>query len=140
MSLTLLRKQKGISSVDISERLGISQGHYSHLENGSRKFTEDLKIKLAEILEVPISTIENEISYIESKAFYSNSWISKIKIWDLPVTDAFLNDLRFNPMREKNKEELTFRFVEFVEKNIRGALMSELNKDGEILDYFLNKI
>ncbi len=139
MSLALLRKEKGFSSIKISNHLGISQGHYSHLENGTRKFTEDLKIKLSEILEVPISVIEAEIINIESKAFYSNSWISKIKIWDQPVTEAFLDDLRFNPLKEKNKEELTFRLVEFVEKNIRGALLSELKKDDEIINYIFIK-
>lgn len=55
------RKDKGITMSDISEKLGISESYYCLIENGERQKRMDISllIKLADILEIPITEIVN---------------------------------------------------------------------------------
>lgn len=57
-----LRTNKSITQAEISEVLGISQNHYSNIENGARVKVLDLHLlnKLAEFYEVPLSQLINE--------------------------------------------------------------------------------
>ena len=49
-----LRKQVGLTQVDVAEKLGISQPAYASWERGAKKPTQDNLVKIAQILDVSI--------------------------------------------------------------------------------------
>lgn len=52
--LKRIRNQKGDSTYVVAERLGISQGVYSHIELGHRTVTAEMAKKIAEYCGVPL--------------------------------------------------------------------------------------
>ncbi|WP_302546305.1 helix-turn-helix domain-containing protein [Streptococcus vestibularis] len=49
-----LRKQTGLTQVDVAEKLGISQPAYASWERGVKKPTQDNLVKIAQILNVSV--------------------------------------------------------------------------------------
>lgn len=49
-----LRKQAGLTQVDVAEKLGISQPAYASWERGVKKPTQDNLVKIAKILNVSV--------------------------------------------------------------------------------------
>lgn len=49
-----LRKQVGLTQVDVAEKLGISQPAYASWERGVKKPTQDNLVKIAQILNVSV--------------------------------------------------------------------------------------
>ena len=49
-----LRKQAGLTQVDVAEKLGISQPAYASWERGAKKPTQDNLVKIAQILNVSV--------------------------------------------------------------------------------------
>ena len=60
-SLKDLRKEKGLSSQMVADKLGVSRVALWFYENGKRNVTVLTLIKLSEILEVPIETVVQAI-------------------------------------------------------------------------------
>lgn len=52
--LKSLRKQAGLTQVDVAEELGISQPAYASWERGVKKPTQDNLVKIAQILNVSV--------------------------------------------------------------------------------------
>ena len=52
--LKTLRKEAGLTQVDVAEKLGISQPAYASWERGVKKPTQDNLVKIAQILNVSI--------------------------------------------------------------------------------------
>lgn len=57
--LKAIRKWRGLSQSEVAKRTGITQGFLSDLENRRRKASLETAVKLAEILDVEISWIED---------------------------------------------------------------------------------
>ncbi|WP_270615271.1 helix-turn-helix domain-containing protein [Streptococcus salivarius] len=49
-----LRKQAGLTQVDVAEKLGISQPAYASWERGVKKPTQDNLVKIAQVLSVSV--------------------------------------------------------------------------------------
>ena len=49
-----LRKQAGLTQVNVAERLGVSQPAYASWERGIKKPTQDKLVKIAQILNVSV--------------------------------------------------------------------------------------
>ena len=52
-----IRLGKKIGQKSMSEQLGISKAHYCNLENGKRRLSYSMALKIASILKVPIQNI-----------------------------------------------------------------------------------
>lgn len=52
--LKTLRKEAGLTQVDVAEKLGISQPAYASWERGLKKPTQDNLVKIAQILNVSV--------------------------------------------------------------------------------------
>lgn len=67
--LKTLRKEAGLTQVDIAEKLGISQPAYASWERGVKKPTQENLIKIAQILSVSIDYLldnsDEDIKYGE---------------------------------------------------------------------------
>ncbi|SDZ18822.1 helix-turn-helix transcriptional regulator [Tindallia californiensis] len=52
-----LRRKANITQLDMSKRLGISESYYCQLENGSRRMSLAVAIKISEILNATVEDI-----------------------------------------------------------------------------------
>ncbi len=51
--LKAIRKWRGLSQVDLAERVGVAQGYISDLESGRRQGTPETLVRLADALDIP---------------------------------------------------------------------------------------
>jgi len=70
--LKTLRKEAGLTQVDVAEKLGISQPAYASWERGVKKPTQDNLVKIAQVLNVLVDYLvgnsdntEDELDNIE---------------------------------------------------------------------------
>jgi transcriptional regulator with XRE-family HTH domain len=140
-TLLEIRKAKGLKSVEIAQQLNISQGYYSHLENGTRKVTEQLLVDLARILEVNVEELRQAFQNLKPLSTVVNNWIPKIRIKGKSVFEAFREERMFLMTKPSESEaERITRFVKFIEYNIGSSITEELAEDDLLKEYILNKI
>ena len=140
-TLLEIRKAKGLKSVEIAQQLNISQGYYSHLENGTRKVTEELLVELARILEVNVEELRQAFQNLKPLSTVVNNWIPKIRIKGKSVFEAFREERVFLMTKPSETEaERITRFVKFIEYNIGSSITEELAEDDLLKEYLLNKI
>jgi transcriptional regulator with XRE-family HTH domain len=141
MSLEALRKEKGLTTTEVAKYLGISQGHYSHLENGTRNFNTELISKLSEIFEVEEGVIIDLIKEIEEQSSGVKHWLAKIRIRNKTLAKAFLEDLKDNPLNNRDDQnEIILRLADFVQQGIKDQIIRELEEDDELLKYLKNHL
>jgi len=141
MSLEALRKEKGLTTTEVARLLGISQGHYSHLENGTRNFNVELITRLSEILEVDESVIIDLVKEIDEQSAGVKHWIAKIRIRNKTLAKAFIEELKYFPLKDKNdNKELLFRLADFVQQGIKDQIIRELEDDDELIKYLKNML
>ena len=140
-TLLEIRKAKGLRSVEIAQQLNISQGYYSHLENGTRKVTEQLLVDLARILEVNVEELRQGFQGLKPLSTVVNNWIPKIRIKGKSVFETFREERLFLMTKPSESEaERITRFIKFIEYNIGGSISEELANDSLLKEYILNKI
>ena len=137
-TLMKIRKQKGYSAQYMATQLNKSRGYYSHLENGTRNFPEELIGQVAGILEVDEDVIRESIGENERWRSVAGNWISKIKINDKPVIKAFKEDAFLQ--RSNDDEILLTNFIKFIEFNIGNSIREELNSDPMKKENLLSKL
>ena len=123
MTLKNQRQKHKLTTEDMARQLGISRGYYSHLENGTRPFTEELISKVSRVLNLDEEVVIEFAKEAEKKNATPNSWVMKIKIDSKPWLEALKNDFVFLPLSDKiNEEEIIDRAVLF------GSPTSSRNK------------
>ncbi|WP_317394695.1 helix-turn-helix transcriptional regulator [Faecalicoccus pleomorphus] len=60
-----VRLRKGITQNQIAEKIGISQPTYAQWENGKRKPKLETLKKIADALEVPVSTLYDDYEFVD---------------------------------------------------------------------------
>jgi transcriptional regulator with XRE-family HTH domain len=138
MTLIEIRKSRDLSALEVATRLDISRGYYSHLENGTRNFPDELIRPLADILEVDEDVIRESIGENERWRSVAGNWISKIKINGDPAIKAFKEEAFLQ--RSNDDEILLSNFIKFVEFNIENSIREELNKDPMKKEHLLARL
>lgn len=59
-----LRKIKGITSVELARQLNVVHNYITIFENGTRPLTKQLRMKLPEILEEPLTLTDPELDRV----------------------------------------------------------------------------
>ena len=139
MSIKTLRKSRGLTSGQLAAGLGVSQGHLSHLERGTRRLTAEQITKMADILGIDEQALRIELENIKPYATVLNSWVWRIRIGELPVLDAFRQDLELMRMRD-TQDEAVDRFIKFILYNIGDSIKEEFQKDGYMKEYLIERI
>jgi transcriptional regulator with XRE-family HTH domain len=68
----------------MARQLGISRCYYSHLENGTRPFSQELIGKVSRILNLNEEVVIEFVRETEKKNAIPNNWVMKIKIDNNP--------------------------------------------------------
>lgn len=133
MNLQQLRKSKNLTCKQVAEGMGIHTSYYSHLENGRRRFTRDLIIKLAKVLDEPEEIISDKVRNMDVLGLTEQNWIANIKIHGQNVLKAFETELILN--RPDNlKDEFDMQFAMFIQNNIAHSIMAEFGNNPDFRD------
>lgn len=136
-TLTEIRKAKQLTSVDIADQLGISQGYYSNLERGKRPFNDALLKKTAKILRVPLSTTREAVKSHTHESHTLKSWMSSIRINGLPLIKAFHYYLETHDIKAQTLDDIKLKkkMKEFIEANIGYSVLAELSENKTLLNH-----
>ena len=141
MRLLDIRNQKGLNTLQMAARLGITQGHYCHLENGSRRLTNNIASKIE--AEFGINKQELESDFVISNPYLGviNNWIWNIRINDLPVTQAFINDIGFLKIQNINEHDKVLEaFIRYILFSIGRSIENEFAKDPRMMGYLASRL
>lgn len=100
--LKTLRKEAGLTQVDVAEKLGISQPAYASWERGVKKPTQDNLVKLSKILYVSVDYL---LGNTESK-----------QTSDVLEDIELLFRMNSKGLTEKEKEIFKKELIEFMEE------------------------
>jgi transcriptional regulator with XRE-family HTH domain len=140
MTLTLLRKKKGYSAEEMAKRLEISRGHYSHLELGTRDFTEELLKKTASILDCDPERVRDLSQRAKEQNYSPESWVLRIHIDDKPFLTAFRKYLDTANQKQLRNEDLVSVIGRFLAYRIEHSAINELRKNPTLLNYIERKL
>ena len=95
-----LRKQAGLTQVDVAERLGISQPAYASWERGVKKPTQENLVKIAQVLNV-------SVDYLVGNSEDKSDELDNIEL---------LFRMNSKGLSEEEKEVFKKELIEFMEK------------------------
>lgn len=98
--LKKLRKDTGLTQVDVAEKLGISQQAYASWERGMKKPTQDNLVKIAQILNV-------SVDYLVGNSQETLDELDNIEL---------LFRMNSKGLTEEEKEIFKKELIEFMEK------------------------
>jgi transcriptional regulator with XRE-family HTH domain len=137
MTLIEIRKEKRFKTTDLANRLGISQGYYSHLECGKRPFNDLLLKKTAKVLGVRLVTLREAVKSHPPDSYKLKSWMSGIRIHGLPLIKAFHYYMETNGIDAQALDDakLRIKMMEFIEANIGLSILTELSENKALLNH-----
>lgn len=95
-----LRKQAGLTQVDVAERLGVSQPAYASWERGVKKPTQENLVKIAQTLNV-------SVDYLVGNSEEKNDELDNIEL---------LFRMNSKGLTKEEKEIFRKELIEFMEK------------------------
>jgi len=141
MELRELRKARGLKSLEVAKKLGITLGYYSHIELGRRSIKEVLIPELAKILLVS----EGEIYMIRDKRQKDNTqlkhWIDHITIGGNKLINEIIDELRFS--RRFNIDDIDgfpYFMSELIADKIREELKMQFKHNIRFREFFKRKL
>ena len=137
--LSKIRKSRGLTVKQMADTLGVSKGHYCHLENGTREISEAIKPRLAEALGISLDDLNRALQDVTKFTKSVNNWIWKIRVNGKSAAEAYRKDLKFLTSRESNQDNINY-FIKFIEYNIGNSIREELANDLVLEEYLLRKI
>ena len=107
------RLRKGITQNQIAEKIGISQPTYAQWENGKRKPKLETLKKIADALEVPVSTLYDDYEFVDPGEGLTEDQKAKQKAHDqeqLKVIKKFYSRDKllhnFNAVNEEGQQKI----------------------------------
>ncbi|GAB1444013.1 hypothetical protein MASR2M39_28580 [Ignavibacteriales bacterium] len=141
MGLKELRKRANLKSAQVAEKLGLTQGHYSHIELGRRSIREEFIPILSEILFVSEDTIKNIRDKRQQESRSLKSWISQVTIGEDTLINQIINELRYG--QRFNIDDINgfpYFMANFIADKIREELKIEFKNDGKFREYLKRKL
>jgi len=141
MRLLDIRNQKGLNTAQMAALLEISQGHYCHLENGSRRLTDSVAKKIEEVFGINKQELESDFVLSNPYLGVINNWIWNIRINELSVTQAFINDIGFLKISNINEHDKVLEaFIRYILFSIGRSIENEFAKDPKMMEYLVSRL
>ena len=81
--IRLMRVSKGLSQQSLAKEIGITQAHFSNIENGRCNATIDVLLRLHDSLQTPMAAFFEEIDEQDSMSLAKQNKSSGIDVNDL---------------------------------------------------------
>ena len=141
MSLVLLRKDKGLTTVEVAKRLNISQGHYSHIENGERTINDDTAQRMAELFGTDVDEIRQKSKELMELRGTLRHWLSQVKYRGETLVDVIVNELRYDKsVNLEESEKLIYIIAGIASEKIREEIIWNFKDNPDHINYFIKRL
>src|ERR1035437_738317 len=141
MSLIMLRKNKGLTTVQVAEKLNISQGHYSHIENGSRSINNELVQKMAVLFGTEEDEIRQKSKELMELRGTLRHWLSQVKYRGETLVDVIVNELRYDKtVNLEESEKLIYLIAGKASEKIREEIIWNFKENPDHINYFIKRL
>lgn len=132
MEIKTLRKQKGLTTIQVAEALGISQGYYSQLESGLRSFDKEQIGKLSAIFKIDPTYLHTIARRTKDNSILSHHWLTSLPINGVSALQAFR---RSNLYRKgSSSKNMRNNFEKFLLIHLPDEISKELNFNKRLTD------
>lgn len=141
MSLILLRKNKALTAVQVAEKLNISQGHYSHIENGTRSINDETAQKMAELFGTDVDEIRQKSKELMELRGTLRHWLSQVKYRGETLVDVIVNELRYDrTVNLEESEKLIYLIAGKASEKIREEIIWNFKDNPDHINYFIKRL
>lgn len=141
MSLILLRKQKGYTAVEVAKMLNISQGQYSHIENGTRSISTETAVKLAELFGTNVDEVRQKSQEMMELRGTLRHWLSQVKFRGESLVDVIVNELRYDKsVNLEESEQLIYMIAGKASDKIREEIIWNFKENPDHINYFIKRL
>jgi transcriptional regulator with XRE-family HTH domain len=140
MSLILLRKSKGLTTVEVAKRLKISQGQYSHIENGTRSINLETAHKMAELFGTDVDEIRQKSKELMELRGTLRHWLSQVKFRGESLVEVIVNELRYDKtVNLEESEKLIYLIAGKAGEKIREEIIWNFKENPDHIEYFIKR-
>jgi transcriptional regulator with XRE-family HTH domain len=137
----MLRKNKGLTTVQVAEKLNISQGHYSHIENGSRSINNELVQKMAVLFGTEEDEIRQKSKELMELRGTLRHWLSQVKYRGETLVDVIVNELRYDKtVNLEESEKLIYLIAGKASEKIREEIIWNFKENPDHINYFIKRL
>jgi len=136
--LKAIRKQKGLTTTQVANELGLSQGYYSQLENGRRVFDKEQIAQLAKILGSDPTDIRSSVIRTAEDGRLMRHWLTSMPIDGMPALQAFRREYRGKGFRDA--AEVRKKFESFLLRRMPSEIKRELSSDKELVELMFTSL
>jgi transcriptional regulator with XRE-family HTH domain len=137
----MLRKKKGLTTVQVAEKLNISQGHYSHIENGTRSINDATAHQMAELFGTDVDEIRQKSNELIELRGTLRHWLSQVKYRGESLVDVIVNDLRYDKtVNIEESEKLIYLIAGKASEKIREEIIWNFKENPDHMEYFIKRL
>ena len=137
----MLRKNKGLTTVQVAEKLNISQGHYSHIENGTRSINDETAQKMAELFGTDVDEIRQKSKELMELRGTLRHWMSQVKYRGESLVDVIVNELRYDrTVNLEESEKLIYLIAGKASEKIREEIIWNFKENPDHIEYFIKRL
>jgi len=141
MSLIMLRKSKGMTAAEVAEKLNISQGHYSHIENGTRSINDETAQKMADLFGTDVDEIRQKSRELMELRGTLRHWLSQVKFRGESLVDVIVNELRYDKsVNLEESEQLIYMIAGKASDKIREEIIWNFKENPDHINYFIKRL
>ena len=141
MKLADIRNQQGLNTLQMAKRLGITPGHYCHLEKGSRRLTDSIAEKIEAEFGIDKKQLQNDFVVNHPHLGVINNWVWKIKINEMPAVQSFINDIGYLKLKDTTEHrEVIEAFVKYIQFTIGSSIEQEFKKNNKMIEYLVSRL
>jgi len=137
MNIKSIRNQRGLTSTDVAHALDITQGYYSLLENGKRRFTNEQIEQLSKLLQISYESLASLTNLVFDNAQTQENWLSNLPVNGIPLsTWLSIEDINIDL---QSKSRFKQSIVRMIKKNIETELEREFSAQPQLLEALFEK-
>ena len=137
----MLRKSKGMTAAEVAEKLNISQGHYSHIENGTRSINDETAQKMADLFGTDVDEIRQKSRELMELRGTLRHWLSQVKFRGESLVDVIVNELRYDKsVNLEESEQLIYMIAGKASDKIREEIIWNFKENPDHINYFIKRL
>jgi transcriptional regulator with XRE-family HTH domain len=141
MTLSQLRKNKNLTTTVVAKRLNISQGQYSHIENGTRSINDETAKKLAGLFGTDVDEVRQISRDLIELRGTLRHWLSNVRYRGESLVDIIVNELRYDRLLNlEESEQLIYMIAGLAAEKIRDEIIWNFKDNPEFVNYFIKRL
>ena len=132
MDIKSIRKQRGITSTEVAHALGVTQGYYSFLENGKRRFTSEQVEQLSKLLHISFDSLSSLTNLVFDNTQTQENWLTNLPVNGIPLSTWL--SIESSRIDLQSKSRFKQSLVRMIKNNIEKELEREFSAQPQLLE------